>query len=363
MKDGHKDDALLFETLRMVSPGTVMYEALENILRARTGALIVVGDSEEVLNMVNGGFKIDAEMNSSALYELAKMDGAIILSRDAGTILFANCHLTPDPQTPTVETGSRHRTAERVARQTGELVISISQRRNVITLYRGHMRYVLQDVRVLLAKANQALATLEKYKSVLEQALTNLSALEFEDLVTWSDVATCLQRNQMVLRVAREIERYVAELGVEGRLVSMQLEELMAGIESEGRLIVKDYIVKDDTEEKAVTAERVIQIFDRWSSEELLDQTMIVKEMGLTSASGNLDTSVTPRGYRVLHKIPRLPAGVIENIIQVFHTLPAILQASIDELDDVEGIGEVRAKAIKDGIKRLRDQALLDRHF
>ena len=184
MKDGGRENQLIHETLRLVSPGTLLYEGLENILRARTGALIVIGDSEEVMSLVNGGFRIDSDAYPAALYELAKMDGALILSRDAKRILVANAHLTPDPMIPTVETGSRHRTAERVARQTGELVISISQRRNVITLYRGTMRYVLQDVGVLLAKANQALSTLERYKSVLEQALTNLSALEFEDLAT-----------------------------------------------------------------------------------------------------------------------------------------------------------------------------------
>lgn len=343
----------------MTSPGTQLYEALENILRARTGALIVIGDSEEVLGLAKGGFRIDADANPSALYELAKMDGAIILSRDAKRILLANAHLTPDPMIPTVETGTRHRSAERVARQTGELVISISQRRNVITLYRGTMRYILQDVGVLLTKANQALSTLEKYRSVLEQALTNLSALEFEDLVTWSDVTICLQRAQMVSRVAREIERYVAELGIEGRLVSMQLEELMTGIENEGRLIIRDY---HDGKEKG-SAERLIQIIERPTSEELLDLAYIAKELGFTGNAANLDASVTPRGYRLLTKIPRLPAPVVENIVERFRALPHVLTASIEELDDVEGIGEVRAKAIKDGIRHLREQVLFDRHF
>jgi len=360
MKDAARDNQqLIRETLRLVSPGTVLYEGLENILRARTGALIVVGDSEEVLALVNGGFRIDTEVNPAALYELAKMDGALILSRDARRILFANAHLTPDPMIPTVETGSRHRTAERVARQTGELVISISQRRNVITLYRGTMRYVLQDVGVLLTKANQALSTLERYKSVLEQSLTNLSALEFEDLVTLTDVTTCLQRAQLVSRIAREIERYVVELGVEGRLVSMQLDELMVGIENVGLLIVKDYRNLETTG----SPQEVLNHLESWSSDELLDLGLIARALGHGSSMNNLEVPVTPRGYRVLHRIPRLPALVIENIVQVFKTLPQIMEASIDELDDVEGIGEVRAKAIKEGLRRLREQALLDRHL
>lgn len=359
MKEAEKERELLFETLKMVAPGTVLYEGLESILRARTGAIVVVGDSEEVLSLVNGGFRIDAETNPSALYELAKMDGAIVLSRDAKRILYANTHLTPSSSVPTVETGTRHRTAERVARQTGALVISISQRRNVITLYRGSMRYILQDIGVVLTKANQALSTLERYKSVLEQALTNLSALEFEDLATLADVVTCLQRSQMVSRIAREIERYVVELGVEGRLVSMQLEELMVGIENEGLLIVKDYVTEDARESQ----EEIVATLDEWSSEELLDLGLIARLLGYGGLGGNLDVPVTPRGYRVLHKIPRLPAPVIENMVKVFRTLPQVLEASIDELDDVEGIGAVRAKAIQDGLRRLREQALLDRHL
>ncbi len=359
MREQTEDQALLYDTLRMVSPGTVLHEGLESILRARTGALVVLGDSPEVLHLVNGGFRIDSETNPSALYELAKMDGAIVLSSDGKRILFANAHLTPDPKIPTVETGMRHRTAERVARQTGEIVISISQRRNVITVYRGSMRYILQDVGVLLTKANQALSTLDKYKVVLEQTLTNLTALEFEGLATLLDIATCLQRAQMVSRVAGEIERYVVELGVEGRLVSMQLEELMVGIDNVGLMIIKDYAAYDDE----TSPQDLIRKINSWSAEELLDLPLIAKLLGHGHAASNLDAPVTPRGYRVLHKIPRLPAPVIENMVKVFRTLPEILGASTDELDDVEGIGAVRAKAVKDGLRRLREQALLDRHL
>ena len=196
------DDSGIIKILQMVAPGTPLYEGLENILRARTGALIVVGDSEKVMEVVDGGYQINAELNPANLYELAKMDGAIILSSDAKRILYANTHLTPDSIIPTLETGSRHRTAERVAIQTGEMVIAISQRRNLITLFKGNLRHVLRDVSTILVKANQALQTLEKYKSVLDQALVNLSALEFEDLATITEVAPVVQRTAMVSRIA-----------------------------------------------------------------------------------------------------------------------------------------------------------------
>lgn len=355
--DGRSDE-VLFQVLRMVSPGTPLHEALEGILRARTGALIVIGDSDEVMSLVNGGFRIEAEMTPAAMYELAKMDGAMILTSDAKRILRANAQLMPNPIIPTVETGTRHRTAERVARQTGELVVAISQRRNVITLYKGTFRYVLRDVGVILAKANQALSTLEKYKSVYEQVLTNLSALEFEDLVTLYDVTTAIQRAEMVNRIAREIERYVAELGTEGRLVYMQLEELMVGLQDEGRLVVRDYRTDD-----AEPTERILETISRWSSDELLDLGLLARALGYADSMNNLDTPVTPRGYRILSKIPRLPMSVTENLVETFRVLPEILAASIEDLDEVEGIGEVRARAIKEGLRRLREQVLLDRHL
>lgn len=346
----------LLKALRILAPGTVLYEGLENVLRARTGALIVIGDSDEVMKVVDGGFYINADLNPSSLYELAKMDGAIILSSDARKIILCNAHLTPDPMLPTTETGTRHRTAERVAIQTGELVVAISQRRNVITLYKGNERHILRDIGTILAKANQALQTLGKYKSVLDQALINLSALEFEDLVTPVDVCTVIQRTAMVIRISKEIEQYVYELGHEGRLVNMQLEELMFDIEAEGLLVIKDYLPSLDHVEKVRTE------LSSWTYEELLDLNSISKFLGF-AGQVNMEAPVTPRGYRILRKIPRLPLPVIENLVRTFGDLQNIVGASIDELDDVEGIGEVRAKSIKDGLRRLREQVLLDRHI
>src|SRR5690554_4016940 len=235
-----RDEEAIYKYLQMIAPGTQLYEGLESILKARTGALIVIGDTPEVLQLVSGGFRIDSEMHPAALYELAKMDGAIVLSTDTKRILYANAQLIPDPMIPSSETGTRHKTAERVAKQTGQLVISISQRRNVITIYKDNWKHVVREVSVILSKANQALSTLEKYRSVFQQSLTNLSALEFEDLVTLTEVVTVLQRSQMVERIASEIERYVIQLGAEGRLVTMQLEELMADVKEVGFLVFND---------------------------------------------------------------------------------------------------------------------------
>jgi diadenylate cyclase len=354
-EDIKKND--IYESLKILAPGTPLREGLENIVRAKTGALIVVGDSDEILNIVDGGFYINSDFSPAHLYELAKMDGAIILSKDVKKILFANTQLVPDPFVASKETGIRHRTAERVAKQTGELVISISQRRNIITLYKGYSKYVLKDVSEILSKANQAIQTLEKYKSVLDQAMINLSALEFEDLVTVYDVVTVLQRTELVMRIVKEIEKYILELGNEGRLISMQLNELTGDVEEDGLNVIRDYY-KGDKDYKEVNT-----MLKQLSQEEVLDLANIAKILGYDDGINALETSVSPKGYKILSKIPRLPSSIVENVIEMFGSLQGILKASISELDAVEGIGEIRARTIKEGLRRFQEQALLDRHI
>lgn len=357
MKDEHLLDGEFLKAIKILAPGTPLREGLENILSARTGALIVIGDSPKVMEIIDAGFEINADLTPAGIYELAKMDGAIILNNDAKKILYANTQLIPDSIIPSMETGIRHRTAERVARQTGVMVISISQRRNVITIYKGSGKYVLRDIGVILTKANQAVQTLEKYKVVLDKSLATLSTLEFQDLVTLYDVAKALQRTEMVVRVVKEIETYIGELGSEGRLVSMQMDELIANVEDDGLLIVEDYYLHEDK-----NPEEVLHTIGQWDAEDLLDLSLICRALGYAGGAGILDQSVSSRGYRILYKIPRLPWPVIKNLVDTFASLQRILNASIEELDDVEGIGEVRARAIKEGLKRYRDQVLLDRH-
>lgn len=356
-------DKELVEILKMIAPGTILREGLENVLRAKTGGLIVVGDSEEVLGIVDGGFNLNAEFTPARLYELAKMDGAMVLNDNADRILCANAQLIPDPNIPSSETGTRHRTAERVAKQTQKLVIAISQRRDIISLYMGDLKHILEDIRVILSKANQAVQTLEKYRNVLDQSLTNLSALEFEDLVTISDVVTVIQRSEMVLKIEREIKRYISELGTEGRLIQMQLQELIFNVKDEVVLLIKDYRANSNEKDEEKDPEQLLMELTNWSSDEMLSLNTISKALGHGTSMNSMDLSVSPRGYRVLRKIPRLPMPVIENLVNQFEDLQHIINASPDELDDVDGIGEIRAQAIKDGLRRLRDQVLLDRHI
>ncbi|CAM3090001.1 DNA integrity scanning diadenylate cyclase DisA [Paenibacillus sediminis] len=347
------------DLLKLVAPGTAFREGLENVLRAKTGALIVVGYSPEVMEVVDGGFSINCDFSPNYLYELAKMDGAIILSEDLKRILYANTQLIPDSSISSIETGIRHRTAERVAKQTGKLVVSISQRRNIITLYKGQLRYALKEIGVILTKANQAIQTLEKYKSVLDQSLTNLTASEFEELVTVPEVVNVIQRFEMVLRIKKEIKRYINELGTEGRLISMQMEELLNNTEEEAWLLYKDYAREDDDEK----IREIIEALKRTSDDELLDVHHVVRLLGFPSSAATSEEAVAPRGYRVFSKIPRLPNVIIHNLVDRFEQLPHVMMATIEELDEVDGIGEVRARAIKEGLKRLQEQVFIDRQI
>ena len=318
----------IHQVLKMVAPGTALREGLENVLRANTGGLIVLGDTPEILEMVDGGFRLDTDFTPANLYELAKMDGAIILSHDARKIVMVNTMLTPDTSIASSETGIRHRTAERVAKSTGLLAISISQRRSIITLYKGNAKYPLRDISVILGKANQALQTLDKYQSVLKEALVDLSILEFDDMVSLSDVATTLQRFEMAARVAREISRYINELGIEGRLIKMQLDELVGGSGREGQLLIRDFC----TPERIEQTKEMEQELSSLSAEDLLDVNSFCRVLGYGNGANVLEQPLISRGYRILNKVPRLPFSVIENMVETCGTLNTVLKASGDEL-------------------------------
>ncbi len=349
-------DKRLIEVLEKVAPGTALRSAIEQILRARTGALIVIGDTENVMKIVDGGFEINCEFTPFRLYELAKMDGALILDEDAKHVLMANVHLVPDYSVYTPETGIRHRTAERVARQSSAVAISISQKREIVSVYFDETKYALEDIPVVLAKGNQALQTLDKYKRRLNQVSGSLSALEFEDLVALSDVLTVIQRAEMVERVAKELNRFITELGADGRLLRMQADELMLSVSEDLSLAIKDYC------KNPRQAEKICRALADVSQEDLLDFLTISRMLGYEGAVNILDQLVHPRGYRLLKRVPRLPIKVVNKIVDRFGSLKGVMGASIDELDDVDGVGAVRARAIQDGLKRLREHNLLERY-
>lgn len=346
----------LATALAQVSPGRAFRDGIDRILQAGMGALLVVGDGPEVLNICSGGFLLDAAFSPQRLSELAKMDGAIILAGDASRIARANVHLVPDPSVPTTETGTRHRTAERVARSLGVAVITISQRMSTISVYAGTDRHEIEPIPRVANRANQALSTLERYRTQLDTDAGTLSTLEIEDLVTIRDVVNVLQRIEGVERIAAEIEGYIVELGAEGRLVRLQLVELMGGVEHDRRHIVRDY--RGDA--KGVSLDSVLDALSDLTTEDLIDPAELVHALRLPTAA--LDAAVAPRGFRLLSRIQRLPEQVIENIVARFGSLQRIMRATIEDLDDVEGVGATRATAIKEGLARLTEAAILERY-
>jgi diadenylate cyclase len=355
----NRQEPRLVRALEMVAPGTAVREGIDAIVQARLGALICIGDDSELSFLYSGGIKIEMDYTPAVLYQLAKMDGAIILNSNTTKISWANVQLMPDPTILSLETGTRHRTAERVSKQTDSLVIAVSASRDVVSLYLDGAKYILEDIPVVLAKANQALATLDKYRSRLDQVSTRLTALEFEGGVTLHDVLTVLQRSELVTRMAVEIERYIVELGTEGRLIEMQLEETMVGVAGAKAALVHDYLADYSEESFAL----VVDSLARLPHQDLLDFGRLAELLGYERKLNTLDHPVSPRGYRILGAIPRIPKLVVQAIVREFGGLDAILAATDSELEAVEGVGEMRAKEIREGLRRLQEINLVDRYL
>lgn len=348
-------------TLARLAPGTGLREGLERILRGRTGALIVLGYDELVEKISDGGFELDVEFAPPRLRELSKMDGAVVLSTDATRILRANVQLVPDHSLPTGETGTRHRAAERTAVQTGYPVVSVSQSMSIISVYFDGVRHVLDDSATILSRANQALDTLERYKARLDEVTQELSALEIEDFVTLRDAMTVVQRLEMVRRISAEITGDVVELGTDGRLLALQLAELAGGTDNDRELVVRDYLPSAITD-TASAMTPVLEALDELSPQDLINLTAISRAFGYPSTVEDLETPMTPHGYRLIARVPRLPRPVIERLVETFGSLQSLLAATAEDLQTVDGVGEARARFVREGLSRLAESSIVERY-
>lgn len=353
-------DGLMRASLSAVAPGTALRDGLERILRGNTGGLIVLGWDKTVESMCTGGFVLDVDFTATRLRELCKLDGGIVVDKDITKILRAGVQLVPDPTIPTEETGTRHRTADRVSKQVGFPVVSVSQSMRLIALYVDGQRRVLEDSAAILSRANQALATLERYKLRLDEVAGTLSALEIEDLVTVRDVSAVAQRLEMVRRIATEIAEYVVELGTDGRLLALQLDELIAGVEPERELVVRDY-VPEPTAKRSRTVDEALSDLNALPHSELLELPTVARALGYRLPEA-LDSAVSPRGFRLLAKVPRLPGAIIDRLVEHFGGLQKLLAASVDELQAVDGVGEARARSVREGLSRLAESSILERY-
>jgi len=344
------------EALLAISPGTRIREAISAILQSRNGGLICIGDPKRLAELSEGGVKVDAPCTPQLLYELSKMDGALILSKDSRRVVYANRFLKPDTSIASDETGTRHRAAERMARQAKCVVVAVSERRSCVTLYVNNIKHVMDAIPTLLNKATQAIQTLEKYISVLNQTMQELSVREFQDMVTIFDVCRAIQRLEMVLRIAKEIEPYILELGTEGRLIELQLRELVQPAE-EGDLVVRDYC----REKPGVAWEEVREKIAQLPQDELLSLGSISQALGYGPNPRTIDTYLSPRGYRILTMTHRLTPQIIENLVLRFGSLQQIIRAPKDDLVAIEGVGEVLAERVRASVNLLRNQLALDR--
>src|SRR5881296_4282691 len=352
-------DPNVLTAISRIAPGTQLRQGIDDIIRAREGALIVIGEPSELSFMFSGGIRLDQAFTPQLLYELAKMDGAIIVNTAIAKIAQANVQLMPDPTIPSNETGTRHRTAERVARQTKALVISISQQRETVTVFIGDSRYQLDPIADVLAKTNQALATLETYRQRLDQVLTRLTALEFQNAVMLDDVLVVLQRAEMTTRMAAEIERDCVELGAEARLIQMQLHELVGEVPAERALVVHDY----HADGSGPRAELALEGLHALPYRQLLESERLAELLGFPREINPLDHSVVSRGLRILSRIPRLPDAVVKKVVGDLGDLDAIIRASQRDLEAISGVGAVRAREIREGLRRLQEHNLVDRYL
>jgi diadenylate cyclase len=339
-----------------VAPGTVLRHGLERMIRANTGGMIVLGDSPDLRALLSGGFRIDVLVSAQRLSELSKMDGAIVLDAEAKTILWANVHLMPDRSIPTAESGTRHRTAERVARQTGLTVIAVSKSMRVVTLYAATERYVVPELTAVHARAEQALQAIERYRARFDQVVHTLNRLELTDQVTLRDVVQVLTRGEMLRRLAAEMAEHVAELGAEGRLLALQANELLAGLDSERLLLVRDYLMPSQLDGQGNGPETtVVDALAGLSPEELLEAGVVATTLDRRLRAEDLDGSVSPRGYRLLSRLPRLSEPDIRALVARFGTLAAVLAAEPSALDDMNGFGPNQVKMLRDGLSRLAE--------
>src|SRR6478752_1142953 len=327
------DELLLRAALAAVAPGTELRDSLERILRGRTGALIVLGFDRVVESICTGGFALEVEFSATRLRELCKMDGAVVLDREGARIVRAATQLVPDSSIETTESGTRHRTAERVAKQTGFPVISVSQSMGVVALYVGDLRHVIEGSPTTLSRADQALQTLERYKARLDEVTGTLSALEIEDLVV--------------------------ELGTDGRLLSLQLEELVGGLGNDRELVIRDYL---PATKSGLDVDAALTNLQSLNSVELLDLSAGARAVGFSVVGDSLDVPVSPQGYRLLTKVPRLPTAIVDRLVTHFESLQRLLAAGIEDLMLVDGVGEGRARAVREGLSRLAESSILERY-
>lgn len=342
----------LFAVLKLLSPGTYLREGIDYIIQSKTGGLIVLGDTPEILDLTEGGFQINCPYTPTSLYELAKMDGAIILSEDTKRIVRANVTLRTNPTIPSNETGLRHRSADKFARQSEHVVLAVSRSRNTLTLYFKDQHYIFRERPTLLSGANQTMLVLTRYLKALHNAIAILNWAELSGNATLADVVSAIQLSERARRAEQELEYYRIELGTQAQSLQYVIPELTTEIEN-GLLVIKDYY-----HESLCDASKAFGTISGLDAHSLADQSNISEALGYSRDVRNTFEVLEPRGYRMLSQVPRIPVSIVENIVRKFKTLDRVNTAAIGELQAVDGVGKARASTIKNTLSHIKSTSV-----
>ncbi len=346
----------LEDIFTIIAPGTPLRSAIDRIQEASLGALIVLGNPKELSDVIGGGFELNTPYTPQKVYELSKMDGAIIISDDIKTIHGANIQMQPDFNIKTDESGTRHQSAHRIAQQKNHLVIAVSERRNKITVYKDAFRYILHDIGDLLSKASQAIMALEKYSGAIYTSLINLSISEFDGMVTLYDVVEIIRMYGLLFKMSDEVIEYSAELGTDGRLVTIQYQEIMLNQKEGFKDLIKDYKINNDN------AERIKDKISELSKEELLDDEKIASILGYDLKDISFDEIIKSRGYRLLRNVNKITNKDIEALVHEFKEIQAMLITTVDDIAQIKGISKFKAAYIHRALTRLKNRVMLDRY-
>lgn len=344
---------LSHDLLKTLAPGSGIRDGLERIRRGRTGALIVLGFDDDVEALCDGGFEIDVAFAPTRLRELCKMDGAVVLSTDGTRIRRANVQLVPDPSLPTDESGTRHRSAERTALQTGVPVIAVSQSMNIITVYADGVRHVLKDSAEILSRANQALGTVERYRARLDAESEELFEAEMAGFASASEVVGVLRLSELLRRAAQSVSRDVVALGSDGHQLDVQLRELVADTAPDARLLLHDYLVTASGLPDEADVDAALAGLAELPDPDLLGPRAVAQVLGFPTDAESLDERVDPRGYRALARVPRMQYSLMDKLVARFVTLPSMLRAQTEDLAALEGVGPLWARHVRQGLDRL----------
>ena len=339
--------ARLVDAVKQTAPGTALRQALDMILAGHLGALICIGDAENVIASGGDGFKLDVSFTANRLFELSKMDGAVVIDRDLTQILRANYHLNPSPSLPTSETGMRHRTAARMSLLTRAIVISVSERRQVITLFVDGKRIQLRPVSELMSTVNQLLVSLQNARSQLDRALLRLTTLELDNYVTVADVTETFYLFEVLMTVADQLDQVILELGSQGRSVQMQREEFIGDMNDEYTLMIRDY-ARDSSEQNAV---EIRKAFRDTSNLQLRSPKRVASLLGFDGYGE--DSVLTPLGLRTLSSVSVVRKGMADKIVDEYGSLSELMDDIDQNPERLDDLGVDNPTILADSLYRM----------